>query len=80
MKNSLHLFGFNQSRSAKVISADFKNYDEKGSFGMGQVEVTTLEEIDGVKSSMRRSLRSKQSHGLDWAMFLITDVIKKNLF
>lgn len=64
---------------AKVISADFKNYDEKGvRFGIGQVEVTTLEEIDEVKSSYAKELAlTKQSHGLDWAMLLITDVIKE---
>jgi manganese-dependent inorganic pyrophosphatase len=63
-----------------VVESDFKEYTE-GSvrFGIGQAEVTTLEDVDEVEGRVRDELeRVKAVRGLDWAMLLITDVIKED--
>ena len=62
-----------------VISADFKTYSEYDTaFGIGQVEVGTFENLPGVKPSLLSALediRGKQR--LDWAMLLVTNVLKE---
>lgn len=63
----------------QVIESDFKVYEEKSvRFGIGQVEVTTLETVDEVKQRYLDQLETvRQKLGLDWAMLMITDVIKE---
>ncbi|MGM0431815.1 MAG: DHHA2 domain-containing protein, partial [Spirochaetota bacterium] len=63
----------------KLIESDFKRYEEYGcKFGIGQVEVVTLENVDEVKDHLLSELEMvRRDHGLDWAMLLITDVIKE---
>lgn len=63
-----------------MIKADFKAYDEFGCrFGIGQIEVITLENVGEVKDTLRSALEAQRlSMGLDWAMLLITNVIKEN--
>ena len=64
----------------KVVESDFKQYVEKSvRFGIGQVEVTTLENVDEVKDRLLAQLEyTRLNNNLDWAMLLITDVIKEN--
>ncbi len=63
-----------------LIESDFKIYEEFGcSFGIGQVEVITLENVDEVKDALIGALEQvKREHRLDWAMLLITHVIKED--
>ncbi len=63
-----------------VIDGDFKIYKERGlKVGIGQCEVTTLKDIDDYKDKYLNTLEEvKNSHGLDWALFLITNVVKEN--
>jgi manganese-dependent inorganic pyrophosphatase len=64
----------------KMLEADFKHYKELGvSFGIGQCEVTTLTDVDDYKDAYLAELENlKRSHALDWALFLITDVVKES--
>ena len=64
----------------KMLEADFKQYKELGvRFGIGQCEVTTLSDVDEYKASYLHGLEElKRAYALDWAMFLITDVVKEN--
>ncbi|MGI6432599.1 MAG: putative manganese-dependent inorganic diphosphatase [Sphaerochaetaceae bacterium] len=68
-----------KSDPKKVVEGDFKVYQEKEvRFGIGQVEVTTLEEVEEVHQAYIKQLKiSKENHALDWAMLLVTDVIKE---
>ncbi len=64
----------------KTVEADFKVYEESGcSFGIGQVEVTTLENVDEVKDVFIKTLEDVRSvYHLDWTMLLITNVMKED--
>lgn len=64
----------------KVIEGDFKVYKERGlKVGIGQCEVTTLKDIDDYKDRYLKTLEEvKKSNGLDWALFMITNVVKEN--
>jgi manganese-dependent inorganic pyrophosphatase len=64
----------------KVIEGDFKIYKEHGlKLGIGQCEVTTLKDLDEYKDQYLKTLMEvKNSNGLDWALFLITNVVKQN--
>ncbi|MCY1151708.1 MAG: putative manganese-dependent inorganic diphosphatase [Sphaerochaetaceae bacterium] len=64
----------------KVIEGDFKVYKEHGlKLGIGQCEVTTLKDLDDYKDQYLKTLMEvKNSNGLDWALFLITNVVKQN--
>ena len=63
----------------EVISADIKTYREYGTiFGIGQVEVVTLENFSEAKTALLEALNDIQRRqGLDWAMMLITDVVEE---
>lgn len=63
--------------SEEVINADFKKYSEYGyDFGIGQVEVVNLNEIDEMKESYVSALkRVRDSKRLDFAMLLVTDIV-----
>jgi len=64
----------------KLIESDFKQYSEKQKrFGIGQCEVTTLSNVDEFKDSLFESLAAvRHDNNLDFALFLITDVIHEN--
>eukprot|EP00033_Pygsuia_biforma_P002101 GCRY01002332.1.p1 GENE.GCRY01002332.1~~GCRY01002332.1.p1 ORF type:complete len:584 (+),score=101.10 GCRY01002332.1:182-1933(+) len=65
------------NRSPKeAIGADFKTYEEYGfSFGIGQVEVSNLQEVNSVKKALMETILSvRDEHKLDFAMLMITDV------
>jgi len=65
---------------AELISADFKVYNERAlKFGVGQAEVINLDGLKRLKSEFILELNNiKRKRKLDWAMLLITDVIKEN--
>ena len=64
----------------EIITADFKQYNESGvNFGVGQAEVTSLERLGEQKTGLLNGLEDiRKNRNLDWAMLLITDVIKEN--
>lgn len=63
----------------KMLEADFKQYKELGvKFGIGQSEVTTLNDVEDYRLAYLKELEKlKAFHNLDWAMFLITDVVRE---
>ncbi|HAK46737.1 MAG TPA: putative manganese-dependent inorganic diphosphatase [Spirochaeta sp.] len=65
---------------AQLIVADFKEYSESGiSFGVGQAEVINLDGVNRLKDELIAELeRAAKLRRLDWAMLLVTDVIKEN--
>ena len=64
----------------KAVSADFKIYTENGvKFGIGQMEVTTLDDASEMSATYLKTLHEKQNkEGLEWAMLLVTDVLTSN--
>jgi hypothetical protein len=63
-----------------AVSGDFKTY-ESGDlrFGIGQVEVQTLSDLDEVIPPLNEALlRVKESQVLDGTMLLITDVMRED--
>ena len=62
----------------EVVESDFKEYREGGvSFGIGQVEVVTLEDLPDVLDELVSELSAtKIRHDLDWVMLLVSDVMK----
>lgn len=68
------------SNPETAILSDFKRYTEKGiGFGVGQCEVTTLEDIDEYKEMFLRALEDvRTKNALDWAVLMITNVLKEN--
>jgi manganese-dependent inorganic pyrophosphatase len=69
-----------QREPRAVIDGDFKMYKEGGlRLGIGQCEVTTLRDLEEYRQKYLAVLEEvKKSNGLDWALFLITNVIKEN--
>ncbi|MDC7227372.1 MAG: putative manganese-dependent inorganic diphosphatase [Spirochaetales bacterium] len=65
---------------AEIIGADFKEYSDAGlSFGVGQAEVINLDGVNRLKDELVAQLeRTAKTRDLDWAMLLITDVIKEH--
>ena len=65
---------------ASIINADFKEYRERNlNIGIGQVEVTTLEDIENIKEVYITALENTaRERGLNWTLLLVTDVIKQN--
>ncbi len=63
----------------KIILQDFKKYSEKGiAFGIGQVEVPSISEVEDVFQSYKAALEKvRNDNRLDWAMLLLTDVFKE---
>lgn len=65
---------------AKAVGGDFKMYNEKNvRFGIGQVEVTALDDVDEVKDKYLSELENvRQKEKLDWAMLLVTNVLSED--
>ncbi|MBN2651063.1 MAG: putative manganese-dependent inorganic diphosphatase [Spirochaetales bacterium] len=65
--------------SSKVVNQDLKLYSEFGvKFGIGQVEVVTLDNISEFKESLLAALEKvRVEKALDWTMLLVTDVMKE---
>ncbi len=69
-----------KAKPRKMLEADFKRYKELGvSFGIGQCEVTTLSDVDEYAQIYLDELENlRNAYLLDWAMFLITDVVRES--
>jgi len=70
-----------ESREPKeIVLADFKQYEHAGkTVGIGQVEVTTLTDSDTYKPRLQKAVAAvAKERKLDWALLLVTDVIKRN--
>lgn len=72
--------GLKKSDPESAISSDFKIYSENGiKFGIGQCEVTQLNDLDDYALQYAEGLDSvKTRNGLDWAVLMITDVIHEH--
>ncbi|OHT08349.1 inorganic pyrophosphatase/exopolyphosphatase [Tritrichomonas foetus] len=64
----------------KLICADFKTFEEFGvKFGIGQCEVTQFQGIDEIKDHWMEVLETvKKENGLQWAMIVITNIIRED--
>ncbi len=64
----------------EAISSDFKKYTEKGvKFGIGQCEVTTLQDLfDYCDLYISKLEEFRRKEDLDWAVLMITDVLKEH--
>lgn len=71
--------GLGNSEPEKMIRSDFKKYNENYvKFGVGQCEVTTLADYHEYADNYIKALENiKKSEGLDWAMLMITDVLRE---
>lgn len=71
--------GLTPDDAVEKIEADFKIYSENGvSVGIGQCEVVTLKDINNYKEAYLKTLDEvRLKNSLNWAMLLITDVIKE---
>jgi manganese-dependent inorganic pyrophosphatase len=69
-----------KENAKNIIESDFKKYVESNiAFGIGQVEVNNLAQVDEVKETYIAQLeKTKFFYGLDWTMLLITDVRKED--
>ncbi len=72
--------GLKEREPKSAISSDFKTYTEKNvHVGIGQCEVTTLDDLDDYADDYAKSLEEvRLSQGLDWAVLMITDVIHEH--
>ncbi len=71
--------GLTADVASEKIESDFKIYAENGiSVGIGQCEVVTLRDLDSYKEAYLKTLDEvRQKNSLNWAMLMITDVIKE---
>ena len=71
--------GLTEDIAQEKIESDFKIYAENGiSVGIGQCEVVTLRDLDSYKNAYLKTLDEvRQKNSLNWAMLMITDVIKE---
>ncbi len=63
---------------ADIVSADHKLYEAGGlNFGIAQAEVTSLVELDEYRDKLKDALIAlRDSKGLDFAMLMVTDVVR----
>ena len=75
-----HVESLSSVKPEKAILTDFKRYTEKGvALGIGQCEATTLNDLDEYKEKFIKALEDvRLKFGLDWAVVMITDVMKEN--
>ena len=75
-----HVEGLKSRDPKSAIASDFKTYTEKGiKIGIGQCEVTTLNDLKDYSDDYARSLEEvRTAQGLDWAHLMITDVIHEH--
>jgi manganese-dependent inorganic pyrophosphatase len=62
-----------------MILSDFKKYENSGvKIGVGQCEVTTLENVNEYADAYLEELSDlANDQGLDWTLLMITDVLKE---
>lgn len=71
--------GLRSRDPAAAITSDFKIYKEKNTkLGIGQCEVTSLQDLGTYSEDYLKALEEvRRGNGLDWAVLMITDVIKE---
>jgi manganese-dependent inorganic pyrophosphatase len=72
--------GLASRSAAEIVAADFKLYEEgRLKFGVGQVEVTMLNELAEHREALLQALtRLRDSKGLDFVLLMVTDVVRKS--
>ncbi len=89
IKTDLHEFGLNMfscmdglksRKPEEAVASDFKTYTEKNiRVGIGQCECTTLEDLEDYREEYLKALEDTcKKQGLDWAVLMITDVIREH--
>lgn len=75
-----HMESLSHQDPEKAILGDFKRYTERGTnIGIGQCEVTTLQDVEQYKEKFLAALEDVRSkNSLDWAVVMITNVMKEN--
>lgn len=75
-----HMESLSNMKPETAILSDFKRYSEQGTnIGIGQCEVTTLNDLSDYKDDFLKSLSEiKRQNSLDWAVCMVTDVLKEN--
>jgi manganese-dependent inorganic pyrophosphatase len=70
--------GLASRRPEEIVSADLKLYEEAGlKFGVAQVEVASLVELDEHREKLLDALiQLRNSKGLNFAMLMVTDVVR----
>jgi manganese-dependent inorganic pyrophosphatase len=65
---------------ADIVSSDLKTYEAGGfRFAVAQVEVTNLLQVDDNLKALQNALESlRESRGLDFAMLMVTDVVRNS--
>ena len=71
--------GLGSRSAAEIVSGDFKLFDAGAiKFGLAQIEVTRLEELDGRLEEIRAALNDLRArHGLALAVLMVTNVVHK---
>jgi manganese-dependent inorganic pyrophosphatase len=70
-----------EGEPGKIVKEDFKIYRENIAIGISQAEVVTLEDVESVTPAYLAELEEmKQKNNLDWAMLLITNVMKETSY
>ena len=74
-----HIEGLQTRNPADAIVSDFKAYNENGcKIGVGQCETTSLQNLAEYSAAYLDALEEvRVKNGLDWALLMITDVIKE---
>lgn len=72
--------GLKHRNPDEAVASDFKTYKEnKTAIGIGQCECTTLGDIEDYRKDYLIALEKiRQKMGLDWAVLMITDVIREH--
>lgn len=75
-----HVESLSSRNPEKAILSDFKKYSERGiAIGIGQCEVTTLNDINDYKDKYITALEEvREKNALSWATVMITDVMHEH--
>ncbi len=71
--------GLDSRSPADIVSADFKLYETEGiQFGIAQAEVTNFAQLEEHLADLRDALMDlRDTRGLDFAMLMVTDVVRR---
>lgn len=72
--------GLSSRSPEEIVSADYKRYESNGlKFGIAQVEVTNLRELNEHQNELSEVLvKLRERKGLDFVILMVTDVVRKN--
>ncbi len=71
--------GLSSRTPDEIVNSDFKQYEAGGlKFGVAQVEVTNRSQIAEYMDALNEALmKLRESKGLDFAMLMVTDVVRR---